>query len=81
MRVTGGGFIAIGMTIIILLCIPFQTREPWAIYSIFLISATSSFSSAYATFLVQSRTEGNPPLKLSLGTVVLAIVGFICSIL
>ena len=35
MRVAGGGFISTGIAIAILLCIPFQAGETWAIYSIF----------------------------------------------
>ena len=80
MRVAGGGFIATGISVAILLCIPFQAREQWAIYSIFLICFCSSFGSCYATFLVHRKTPGNPPLKLSLGAVLLSLVGFLCSI-
>ena len=80
MRVAGGGFISTGIAIIILLCIPFQAREPWAIYSVFSIACCTSFSSCYATFLVHSKTPGNPPFKLSLATLVLTSIGFICSI-
>ena len=81
MRVAGGGFVATGMAIVILLCIPFQAGESWANYSIFLISLVTSISSCYATFLVASRTPGNPPLWLSLATVVLSIIGFASSLL
>lgn len=80
MRVAGGGFIATGIAIIVLLCIPFQAREQWAIYSVFLICFCNSFSSSYATFLVQHNTPGNPPWKLSLGAVFLSLVGFFCSL-
>ena len=80
MRVAGGGFIATGIAILILLCIPFQAREQWAIYSIFIVCFCSSFSSSYATFLVHNKTSGKPPLKLSLVTVLLSLVGFFCSI-
>ena len=80
MRVAGGGFIATGIAIIVLLCIPFQAKEQWAIYSIFVICFCSSCGSSYATFLVKNNTAGNPPFKLSLGTVFLALIGFFCSI-
>ena len=76
MRVAGGGFIATGIAIVVLLCIPFQAHEQWEIYSIFTICFCSSFSSAYATFLVHNKTLGNPPFKLSLGAVLLSLVGF-----
>ena len=79
MRVAVGGFMATGIAIIVLLCIPFQARQ-WAIYSIFFICFCSSFGSGYATFLVQNNTLGNPPFKLSLGAVLLSLIGFFCSI-
>lgn len=81
MRVAGSGFVVTGITILVLLCIPFQAREQWAVYSIFAIASCTSFSSGYATFLVNKRTPGNPPLKLSYVTVVLTLAGFVCSIL
>lgn len=81
MRVAGAGFIATAIAVTILLCFPFKAGEQWAIYGIFLICACTSFGSSYATFLVQNQTPGNPPLKLSLGTILLTVVGFLCSIL
>ena len=80
MRVAGGGFIATAIAIMVLLWIPFQAKEQWAIYSIFIICFCSSFGSSYATFLVQHKTPGNPPFRLSLGAVLLSLVGFLCSI-
>ena len=80
MRVAGGGFLATAISITVLLCFPFQAREQWAIYSIFFICFCSSFGSAYATYLVQNNTPGNPPFKLSLGAVLLSLVGFFCSL-
>ena len=81
MKVAGSGFVVTGITILVLLCILFRAREPWAIYSIFAIAGCTSCSSGYATFLVDRRTPGNPPLKLSYLTVVLTLTGFVCSIL
>lgn len=80
MKVAGGGFVVTGITILVLLYIPFQAREQWAIYSIFAIASCTSCSSGYATFLVNNRTLGNPPRKLSYATIVLTIIGFVCSI-
>ena len=80
MRVAGGSFVATGIAIIVLLCIPFQAREKWAIYSVFFICFCSSFGSAYATYSVQKNTPGNPPFKLSLGAILLSLLGFFGSI-
>jgi len=80
MRVAGGGFLATGLIIFILLIIPFQAGQQWAIYAIPAISLITSCGSFYATYLVKSRTPGNPPLKLSLLSIGLAIAGFIFSL-
>lgn len=81
MRVAGAGFIATAIAVTIILCFPFKAGEQWAIYGLFSICACTSVGSSYATFLVQNQTPGNPPFKLSLGTIILTIVGFFCSIL
>ena len=81
MKVAGSNFVVTRITLLVLLCIPFQAREQWAIYSIFAIASCTSCSSGYATFLVNKRTPGNPPRKLSYATIVLTIIGFVCSIL
>ena len=81
MRVSGGGFVATGITIIILLAIPFQAEEQWAIYAIPLISLCNSLGSFYATSLVKTRTPANPPVKLSLISIFLTIIGFIFSVI
>ena len=80
MRVAGAGFVATAIAVTILLR-PFKAGEQWAIYGIFSICACTSLGSSYATFLVQNKTPGNPPFKLSLGTIILTVAGFLCSIL
>ena len=81
MRVSGGGFLASGFTMIILLAIPFQAEELWAIYAIPFVSLCMSLGSFYATFLVKTRTPGNPPISLSLITILLTVIGFTASII
>ena len=80
MRVAGGGFLTAGLTIVILLAIPFQAQSRWAIYTIPAIALITSGGSFYATYLVRSNTPGNPPFKLSLLTIGLAIIGFVFSL-
>ena len=80
MRVAGGGWLAAGLTILILLAIPFQAHSRWAIYTIPAIALITSCGSFYATYLVKSNTPGNPPFRLSLLSIGLAIIGFIFSI-
>lgn len=81
MRVAGGGFISTGIAILYLLCIPFQAEATWAKYSIFLVCLGTSTGSCYATLLVKLKTPGNPPAWLSVATILLSIVGLICSLL
>jgi len=80
MKAAGGGFLATGIVILILLIIPFQAGKQWAIYTIPAISLITSGGSFYATYSVKSETPGNPPIKLSLLSIGLAIVGFIFSL-
>lgn len=80
MRVAGVGFLATGMTILVLLAIPFQAGQQWAIYTIPLISLITSLGALYATYLFKSRTPGNPPIKLSVVSIILIITGFVFSL-
>jgi len=81
MRVTGGGFLTASLAIFVLLVIPFQTQEAWAIYTVPAIALITSGSSFYATYLVRLKTPGNPPIKLSLLSIGLTIIGFVFSII
>ena len=81
MRAGGGGFLATGLTILILLVIPYRAGETWSIYGIPLISLCISSGTLYATWLVKTKTPGNPPIKLSWLALLLTIMGFIFSLL
>ena len=80
MRAAGGGFLATGLAMLILLIIHSQTGDTQAIYGIPLISFCTSLGALYATLLVKTRTPGTPPLILSFMAVILTIIGFIFSI-
>ncbi|MGK7949110.1 MAG: hypothetical protein AB4368_09980 [Xenococcaceae cyanobacterium] len=81
MRAVGGGFLATGLTMLILLIIPYRAGEIWSIYAIPAISLCTSSGTLYATWLVKTRTPGNPPLGLSLLALGLTIIGFIFSLI
>ena len=81
MRAVGGGFLATGLTMLILLIIPYRAGDTWSIYAIPTISFCNSSGALYATFLVKNRTPGNPPLGLSLLALGLTIIGFIFSLI
>lgn len=66
---------------LILLIIPYRAGDTWSIYAIPLISLCTSSGTLYATWLVKTRTPGNPPLGLSLLALGLTIIGFIFSLI
>ena len=80
MRVAGGGFISTGIAIAVLLYISLTAGETWTRYSIFPICLGTSLGSCYATLSVARNTPGNPPVWLSIATVVLSVVGLISSL-
>ena len=81
MRVAGGGFLATGLAMLILLIIPFRAGDSWSIYAIPIISFCTSSGALYATWLVKTRTPGNPPVILSLLALILTIIGLIFSLI
>ena len=81
MRATGGGLLAAGLAIFILLIIPFRAGDTWSIYAIFAIALSTSLGALYATLLVKTKTPGTPPVFLCLLALVLTVVGFISSII
>ncbi len=80
MRATGGGFLATGLTIFILLIIPFRSGESWAAYAIPAIALCLSGGTFLATLLVKTKTPGNPPVFLSFLALALTFTGFIFSV-
>ncbi len=81
MRAVGGGFFATGLTLLILLIIPWRAGNTWSIYAIPLISLSIFLGALYATLLVKTRTSGNPPVKLVFIALTLTVIGFIFSII
>ena len=81
MRATGGGFLATGLAMFILLIIPFRAGDTWSIVAIPIISLCNFFGTLYATLLVKTRTTGNPPVILSFIALVLTIIGLVFSII
>lgn len=80
MRVAGGGFLATGMAVILLIFLYIKTTEEWIIFIIPTIGFVTSLSSLYATLLVKNRTPGLPPVNLTLLSIGLMLTGFILSL-
>jgi hypothetical protein len=81
MRAAGGGFLATGLAIFILLMIPWRAGDMWANYAIPAIAACTSIGTLYATQLVKTKTPGKPPVGLSLLAASLTVIGFIFSLI
>ena len=81
MRATGGGLIASGIAMLILLLIPWKKGDMWSLYAIPAINLCVSLGALYAMLLVKRKTPGTPPIILSLLAIVLTLVGFVLSII
>ena len=81
MRVAGGGFLATGLAVFILLMISWKGEAIWASYAISAIALCTSIGTLYATWLVKTKTPGKSPFGLSLLALVLTIIGFIFSLM
>ncbi|AFZ44748.1 hypothetical protein PCC7418_2606 [Halothece sp. PCC 7418] len=79
MKVAGSGFLVTGLTMLLLLIIPWRAGESWSIYAVPSVSLVTCLASVYATSLVKTQTSGKPPIVLSLVGVFLTGIGFIFS--
>lgn len=80
MRTTGGGLLMGGISLAILLLIPFRAGEPWARFAIPAMGLVGGLPTLYATILVRSRTHAHTPVAASATGIVLLIIGFILSL-
>ena len=79
MRACGGGLLAVGLCVAILVVFPFRTGARWAEYAIPGIGLVASLSTLYATYLVRTRTPGTPPIGMSVLASGLFLIGFLLS--
>lgn len=77
MRVTGGCFLGTGVTIILLIFAYLKSQILIILWIIPVLASLTSLGAVYATVLVKTRTPGNPPIKLSLLSIVLIILGVV----
>jgi hypothetical protein len=80
MRVAGGGMLAGGLSVAILLLVPFRAGEIWATYAILLIGLAGGLPALYATTLIRSRTQAHTPIAASAIGVGLLVLGTILSL-
>ena len=79
MRACGGGLLAVGLCVAILVVFPFRNGASWAEYAIPGIGLVASLSTLYATYLVRTRTPGTPPIGMSVLASGLFLIGFLLS--
>lgn len=80
MRVAGGGFLATGIVVVLLMLLYLRTSKQWIMFIIPTVGLITSLSSLYATLLVKSRTPASPPVNLTLLSIGLILIGFILSL-
>lgn len=81
MRATGGGFLATGIALLLLLIFPWRAGNLWSLYGLPAIALCTSCGSLSATLLITTQTPGKPPIVLSLLTIALTLLGFILSVI
>ena len=81
MRVCGGGLLAVGLSLAILVIIPYRSEANWAVYAITGIGLVTSISTLYAMYMVKTKTPGTPPIWSSLLAIGLFLTGFLLSFL
>ncbi len=81
MRVVGGGFLATGLSVAILLLIPFRAGETWSRIAIPSIGLVFALPTLYATIFIRSRTKAHTPVAVGSIAVGLFIIGYILSLI
>jgi hypothetical protein len=75
LRLAGGGFLAAGIALGILLLIPFRRGDPWVRWALPLVGLASALPTLLAVLLVQNRTPARPPIVFALLAVALIVIG------
>lgn len=60
-RATGAGMFVTGLTILILLAVPFRAGRPWSRWALTTIGVVFSSLSAFLTLSIQAETTANIP--------------------
>ncbi len=75
MRVAGGGFLATGISIFLLIRVYYTTQENSLLIIMTTMGLITSLGSLLATILVKTKTSASPPFGLSLVSIILIITG------
>lgn len=79
MLLNGGGFFGLstGLSMLVLLLIPFREGQIWAGYAIGIIGLVGALPLGFIVYQVKTKTNGNPPLWLMVIVNLLLIVGLV----
>jgi hypothetical protein len=80
MRAAGGGQLAGGLSLAILLLIPFRAGDTWSEYAAPVVGLATVLPSLYATVFVRSRTQAHTPVLIAGAGVGLIAIGFVLSL-
>jgi hypothetical protein len=79
LRVAGGGLLAGGLALAVLLLVPFRAGETWPLWALPVIGLATVLPTLYATVYVRARTGANTPVWLSAAGLGLVALGAILS--
>jgi hypothetical protein len=79
LRVSGGGFLATGLAVLILLAVPYRAGELWARWAIPVVGLAAALPAMRGAYLLRTRTPARPPWA-SVIAVVLLVLGALVSI-
>jgi hypothetical protein len=79
MRTAGGGLLASGISVAMMLFFPFRAGEAWACYAIPLVALVTAAPALYATMLVRARTRAHTPVAAGAAAIVLIVAGVVAS--
>lgn len=77
MTVAGGGWVTIGVIIVLLVAFPFQNDQTWAIYALPALILLFYIPNLWATLYVLQNTPASPPWYGNVIACLSAIIGLI----
>lgn len=76
MTVAGGGWVSIGLIIVLLVVFPFKNNQTWAVYALPVLILLFYIPNLWATLYVLNNTPANPPWYGNAIACLSAIIGF-----
>jgi hypothetical protein len=80
MRMVGGGMFSAGLSVAILLMIPYRAGEVWSLYAIPAIGIVTAIAALIATISIKVRTGAHTPVGAGVISAGLILLGFILSL-